>query len=557
MTIQEYIYRRLRKAGMTPEGACGTLGNLQGESGFIANNVEDGRGWSDAQYTVSVDNGSYPKEKFINDGIGYGYAQWTHYSRKALYYDFFKGKNVSVADSDTQIEFLIWEMKNFFSVQWNLCCSSKDLYACTWELLDKWENPAEKNRAIVVRYGYAQHWYEKFKGLPLDENVGAAEKPETKFYDQNGAVETVLNLARNEIGYHEKALNSNLNDKTANSGSGNFTKYAKELDSMTDWYNGAKNGFAWCDIFYDWLFYKCFGTQLGRQMICQPTHSAGAGCLYSAQYYKSAGRFGTSNPQPGDQIFFTYNPGEYSHTGIVEKVENGVITTIEGNTSDKVARKTYPTYSSVIAGYGRPNWSLVENTPVTSSPVDFVNEGNIDPYVMLRKGSVGEDVRKIQEQLIRLGYGVGPDGADGEFGANTEKAVIQFQMQNGLEIDGVVGNETRKKLSELIAERDKILNHPSVVIVPENSAEDPDEPKIPKDRVSLPEIKMDDETDSVYVKLAQTALACWGYSIIVSGIFGKEMDQKIRDFQENKGLDADGIVGPETWKKLLDFLVKP
>lgn len=579
MTIQEYIYRRLCNAGMTPEGACGVLGNLQGESRFIANNVEDGRGWTDAQYTVSVDNGTYPKNKFVNDGIGYGYAQWTHYSRKALFYEYFKEKNVSIADSDTQIEFLIWEMKNFFSIQWNLCCNSQDLYACTWELLDKWENPAEKERAINVRYGYAKNWYDKFSSLTLSEvkmdeggSDGTGIKQETKLYDQNSAIETVLNLARNEIGYHEKASNSNLYDKAANSGSGNYTKYAKELDSMTDWYNGAKNGYAWCDIFYDWLFYKCFGTQLGRQMICQPTHSAGAGCLYSAQYYKSAGRFVTSNPQPGDQIFFTYNPGEYSHTGIVEKVENGTITTIEGNTSDQVARKTYPIYFSVIAGYGRPKWDLAENTPVTSSPVDFVNGDITDRYAMLRKGSIGEDVRKIQEQLIRLGYGLGPDGADGEFGTNTEKAVIAFQMSNGLEIDGVVGTETRKKLNELIAEQDKLLKQQtdagkasgeigtgvSGTDGPTGSTgDDPENPKIPKNRVFLPEIKMDDETDPVYVKLAQTALACWGYSIIVSGIFGKEMDQKIRDFQENKGLDTDGVIGPDTWKKLLDFLVKP
>ena len=553
MTIQEYIYRRLRKAGMTPEGACGTLGNLQGESGFISNNVEDGRGWTDAQYTVAVDNGTYPKEKFIHDGIGYGYAQWTHYSRKALYLEFFKSKNVSIADSDTQIDFLIWEMKNFFSTQWNLCCSSQDLYVCTWELLDKWENPAEKNKTIKVRYGYAQNWYNQFKNLSIDmtsDSSDATEKQKSKLLNQNDAIETVLNLARNEIGYHEKSSNSNLNDKTANSGSGNYTKYAKELDSMTDWYNGIKNGFAWCDIFYDWLFYKCFGTQLGRQMICQPTHSAGAGCLYSAQYYKTAGRFTVSNPQPGDQIFFTYNSGEYSHTGIVEKVENGTVIIIEGNTSDQVARRSYPIHSSSIAGYGRPKWELVESTPVASTPVDFVNDGITDRYAILRKGSIGEDVKKIQEQLIHLGYDLGPDGADGEFGSNTEKAVIAFQKKYSLEVDGVVGNETRTKLSELIAENNKKQT-------PVEIPEDPENPKIPKDKVMLPEIKMDDESDSVYVKLAQIALLCWGYSIIVSGIFGKEMNQKVRDFQENKGLIADGVIGKDTWTKLLDFQVKP
>lgn len=540
MIIQEYIYRRLRAAGMTPEGACGTLGNLEGESRFIPNNVEDGRGWSDAQYTVAVDNGTYSKLQFVNDQIGYGYAQWTYHSRKALFYEFFQDRNKSIADSETQIEFLIWEMKNFFSSQWNLCCTSKDLYGCTWDLLDKWENPDLKEKRIIERYSYAKKWYEQFKDLKIDDTETI---PQAKTYDQNNAIETILNLARGEVGYKEKASNSNLNDKNANAGSGNYTKYAKELDSMTDWYNGAKNGYAWCDIFYDWLFYKCFGTQLGRQMICQPAKSCGAGCLYSAQYYKQSGRWFTS-PQPGDQVFFTYNPGEYSHTGIVESVSNGMVVTIEGNTTDSVGRRTYPIGSSNIAGYGRPKWDLITKTPITSSPVDYVNDGVTDAYAMLRKGSKGDDVKWLQEHLIKLGYDVGPDGADGDFGYNTEKAVIAFQTAYQLEVDGIAGSETKKKLSELVDEKE---SKPA-------PTEDPENPAVPKDSITLPEIKMDcEDNESSFVKLAQVALSCWGYTIIISGIFGKEMDQKVRDFQEKKGLVVDGEIGKETWKALLNL----
>ena len=72
------------------------------------------------------------------------------------------------------------------------------------------------------------------------------------------AKKKVLDLARSEIGYHEKASNAQLDDPTANSGGSNWTKYASDLD-MTDWYNGVKSGFPWCDVFYDWLFYATFG----------------------------------------------------------------------------------------------------------------------------------------------------------------------------------------------------------------------------------------------------------------------------------------------------------
>lgn len=60
----------------------------------------------------------------------------------------------------------------------------------------------------------------------------------------------------------------------------------------------------------------------------------------------------------------------------------------------------------------------------------------------LQKGDIGDDVKELQEKLIELGYSVGVDGADGEFGINTENAVIKFQTDNLIEVDGVVGKET-------------------------------------------------------------------------------------------------------------------
>jgi peptidoglycan hydrolase-like protein with peptidoglycan-binding domain len=61
-------------------------------------------------------------------------------------------------------------------------------------------------------------------------------------------VSKVLAVAVAEIGYKEKASNSQLDDKTANAGSANYTKYARDFDKKyPNWYNGKKNGFAWCD----------------------------------------------------------------------------------------------------------------------------------------------------------------------------------------------------------------------------------------------------------------------------------------------------------------------
>lgn len=178
------------------------------------------------------------------------------------------------------------------------------------------------------------------------------------------AITKVLDLARAEIGYHEKASNSQLDDKMANKGANNYTKYARDLDAVTNFYNGAKNGFAYCDVFHDWLHYKAWGAELAMKVLCQPERSTGAGCLYSAQFYKSAGRWYTTNPQAGDQIFF-YAGGDINHTGIVESVSGNTVTTIEGNTSNKVARCQYNIGSSYIAGYGRPRYELVGDADIS------------------------------------------------------------------------------------------------------------------------------------------------------------------------------------------------
>ena len=61
---------------------------------------------------------------------------------------------------------------------------------------------------------------------------------------------------------------------------------------------------------------------------------------------------------------------------------------------------------------------------------------------MLAKGSKSQQVKLLQRTLIGWGYSVGVYGADGDFGAATEKAVKKFQTANKLAADGIVGKDT-------------------------------------------------------------------------------------------------------------------
>jgi hypothetical protein len=182
------------------------------------------------------------------------------------------------------------------------------------------------------------------------------------------AVERLIATARAELGYLEKATNEQLDDKLANPGKNNWTKYARDLDGHGHIYNGRKNGYDWCDVFVDWCFIQTFGVDLAMKMLNQKYDGLGAGVKWSAQYHKNAGQFFESDPQPGDQIFFG-DADSWWHTGIVTDIINGRVYTIEGNTTGKigivynggcVATKGYALNNPNIKGYGRPDYSLVE-----------------------------------------------------------------------------------------------------------------------------------------------------------------------------------------------------
>ena len=450
-TVAGYIYRICRKAGMTIEAICALLAQIQKESRFIVNNVEDGRGWTDDEYTRAVDNGTY--NGFCSDRIGYGIYQLTEPSRKTNFWNFTQIRKQSIGDLDNQVAFLLWEMYKQFPSIWAQMMTSHDLEGLTWTLLDKWENPNEKEKNYEERLGYARAWLEKAKALEasgeLDNEDDDAAQEQSQQQSGDAAIEAaigkVLALAKSEVDYREKANNQALDVKDGNAGSGNFTKYARDLDAEPTFYNGKKQGFAWCDVFFDWLFKTCFGAYLAMRMLCQPQNSAGAGCSYSAQYYKTAGRW-TRNPQPGDQIFFFDDSGQINHTGIVESVDGTTVTTIEGNSGDRVARRQYDINSGYIAGYGRPLWELAVESlgpqQTSTAPVYNVAQANININMILKLGDTGDSVRVMQEHLLKTGYDVGPDGADGDFGKNTLAALKQYQKDRNLSECGYFGQKT-------------------------------------------------------------------------------------------------------------------
>lgn len=167
-------------------------------------------------------------------------------------------------------------------------------------------------------------------------------------------VSKVIKVAEAEVGYLEKASNANLDDKTANAGSANYTKYGRDMCKITGVYGTHA---AWCDCFVDWIFVEAYGQTEAERLLggfsgYTPT---------SAGYFKNRKQWYTS-PKVGDIIFFK-NSIRICHTGIVVAVSGDIVYTIEGNTSagqevipngGAVCAKSYKITNPNIAGYGRP-----------------------------------------------------------------------------------------------------------------------------------------------------------------------------------------------------------
>ncbi len=262
--------------------------------------------------------------------------------------------------------------------------------------------------------------------------------------------QTVIDYAISQIGYHEKASNFDLDDFYANSGNHNWNKFARDLDAISNFYNGKKNigdQGHWCDIFVDACFVHCYGVDLAMKLLCQPWGSAGAGCMYSAQYYEQQGRF-FGYPETGDQIFFDYGGG-INHTGIVVEVNDYAIVTVEGNADDQVMKNSYPHNSSIIAGYGRPDWSMDGEPDVPDVP-DEPTQDTCEVTATLpiiRFGDESMWVKVMQVILIGKGFSCGRYGADGEYGTDTKIGLFQFQKANDIiSLETICDQETWQKL---------------------------------------------------------------------------------------------------------------
>lgn len=166
-----------------------------------------------------------------------------------------------------------------------------------------------------------------------------------------------------------------------------------------------------------------------------------------------------------------------------------------------------------------PDYAIIVGESVCKSvcnflDVEYIERDNLSAYPTLSRGSRNNKVRLLQLLLNYYGYNL---VADGVFGENTYRAVLDFQRKNNLTADGIVGPLTFSALLNL---------NPSAKTVRRGSK-------------------------SSNVTYLQRKLLTKLYPITnLDGIFGPETENAVKQFQQENNLTADGIVGPLTWEKI-------
>lgn len=273
--------------------------------------------------------------------------------------------------------------------------------------------------------------------------------PESEDKSMN-AIDKLIRIAKNEIGYLEKASNSQLDSKTANAGSNNYTKYWRDIKP-------SYQGQPWCAAFVSWCFMEAFGQEKAKKLLKH----------WPYVYCPTLGNLFTrnANPKIGDIVIFYHN-GTFTHTGIVTAVIGDRFYTIEGNTSGTsgiiangggVCAKSYLNSQMPGTKFCTPDYSIVSDAsaPVkpenTSSNTAQTGEKYMFNPETVKAGDKNTSVLLLQEILRARGFkGKGGKALKLTWTADTNTIcalkAYQESRKEVLEVDGICGPATWKDL---------------------------------------------------------------------------------------------------------------
>lgn len=198
-----------------------------------------------------------------------------------------------------------------------------------------------------------------------------------------------------------------------------YKRHIAEGRYCADCINLAK-GFMWLD--------EETGRQVYASNNCPDTNADG---MYNRAKVK--GNISTMPDEPGIMLHMAGHAGVYVGEG-------------------KVIEARGFNYGVVMTELSKRKWlhwyrlPCITYEPIApADPMKLTEKVNpfTEPTKNVKQGAIGDAVKWVQWELSEHGYDIGSDGIDGDFGKNTKAAVLKFQTDAGLEVDGIVGKLTR------------------------------------------------------------------------------------------------------------------
>lgn len=205
----EKIWNFFLDEGFSIYGIAALMGNLSAESGLdpknLQNSCEKRLNYTDAEYTAAVDNGTY--KNFAYDGAGYGLPQFTFPSRKEAFYKYAKDVGKSIGDLETQLLFMVKEMKKDFKSVYSALKTASDVKTASDLVLKKYEAPKDQSDAVKrKRAEYGQEYFNRFSGagekkgeINMSIMVGSARIDERENASGGGAGDQKQTSATNDL----------------------------------------------------------------------------------------------------------------------------------------------------------------------------------------------------------------------------------------------------------------------------------------------------------------------------------------------------------------------
>ncbi|MCL2539854.1 MAG: peptidoglycan-binding protein [Firmicutes bacterium] len=224
--------------------------------------------------------------------------------------------------------------------------------------------------------------------------------------------------------------------------------------------------------------------------------------------------------------------------------------------TESAVRVFQRTFGLLVDGIvGRGTWNKINSVFVgvvklaeLNSEGERIGIGTTPPTAVIKTGSRGENVLLLQFILDYISefYDFIPyTTQDGVFGSQTDNTVREFQRNNGLTADGIVGPSTWRKLYEVFNSVKGTVPRP-----PDGGAQPPVTPPFPGTLLRVGSRGEDVRTLQRYLNLIQPSFPSIP-RLVEDGIFGPITLQAVTTFQRLFDLAVDGIVGPITWNKLM------